>query len=233
MKNIKVLAVCFILLIALPLRASVLVALPGPDSLGAGMLMPEISIVGNALSVTSDTNDPLPQLAELNFWSPGDTLQSTASWYSLLDPVGGSGALFNCQYGFTSGGGTLSSNESVGIRLLSRSSNLIQEWNYSRGANRFDLILQNVGSQVLWNGGMWHTYFTLPSTAAPGVYTETFQFFVAEGPFTPGTGDGDYSSNALNAVQDPNYIPVDLTLSWQVAVFSQSTLATGSPVEMI
>ena len=233
MKNITI---CFLLFISsfIPARAGVLDYLPGPDDEDQGMIMPEISITGHTFSVYSGSVPggydglvpPLPQLKSLNTWSPGNTFQPTADYYSLLDPVGGNGGLFNCQYGFTSGGGTIPSGESVGIRLVSRSSDLIQEWNYwgDVGAGfHLDPILSNVGSQVLWQGTMWHTYFTLPSSAAPGIYSETFEFFVAKTPYTAGTGYGDYSPTALAAAQDTNYIPVDLTLYWQVAVPEPST----------
>lgn len=178
--------------------------------------MPMIILSGNTLSLNFTPSQP--QLASLEHWSSGNTFQPTAAWYSVLDPVGGAGALFNNQYGFTfmNMGTPLPSDKAVGIRLTSASSNLLQSWNYVNNQNRFDEIFQNVGDQVLWNGSMWHNYFTLPVDAAPGIYTASFEVFIANGTFATGTGFADYSLAARSATQDSGYNSVIVNYSWEV-----------------
>jgi len=184
--------------------------------------MPMIGLMGNTLSVMFDTPSPLPLAASLTHWSPGDTFSPAAAWYTKLDPIGGEGALFNNQYGFM----TMSSapsGKAFGIRLLSASAEL-QSWNYGNGQNRFDEIFQEPGDQVLWNGSMWHNYFTLPAGTAAGVYSATFEIFIADATFTDGTGYADYTPGALNAAQDMNYNTVSFTYEWQVVPEPSSAL---------
>lgn len=212
MKNFA--AVLALVLFAAPsLRAEVLTAIPGPDDQG-GMIMPMVTLSGNTLGVMFMPPGTPPVLASLNHWSMGDTFQSTAAWYPQLDPVGGAGDLFNNQYGFTFMG-SIPAEKALGIRLLSASPGL-ESWNYVNNQNRFDQIFQNVGDQVLWNGSMWHNYFTLPSNAAPGLYTASFEVFIANTTFTTGTGFADYTANALSATQDMSYSTVTINYTWQV-----------------
>ncbi len=197
-----------------PLRADVLTSIPGPDDQG-GMIMPMISLTGNALSVLFSPPDPSPLLASLSHWSPGDSFSPSASWHALLDPVGGAGALFNNQYGVTFMG-TIPSGKALGIRLLLESAESLKFWNYVNSQNLFDEVFTGVGGQVLWNGGMWHHYVTLPANAAPGIYSATFEVFIADATFASGTGRADYSPSALAAAQDPNYSTATITYSWEV-----------------
>lgn len=211
--------------LALSAKADVLTSLPGPDDQG-GMIMPMVMLSGNSLSVMFTPPSETPQLASLDHWSPGDTLQTTAAWYPALDPVGGAGDLFNNQYGFTFMG-TIPTGEGLGIKLISSSSNLLQGWNYSKGLNRFDLAFSEIGDQVLWNGSMWHTYFTLPADAPAGTYSATFEVFIADQSFTAGTGFADYSAAARSAVPDSNYSAATVTYSWQVVPEPSTCLLLG------
>lgn len=203
-----------------------LTSIPGPDDQG-GMLMPMVTLTGTTLHVHFE---PLatPELGSLEYWSPGDTFLDSSSWNALLDPVDGQGALFNNQYGFTfsSAMGTLPvpPGLTLGIRLVSRSSELLESWNYSRSLNLFDEVFTEPGDQVLWLGTMWHNYFTLPKTAAPGVYSARFEFFLTGVPFTVGTGAVDYSATARNATADPAYTPATVDYVWKVVPEPSSTL---------
>lgn len=205
--------------VTLPVKAAVLTSIPGPDDQG-GMIMPMVTLSGNALTVMFMPPSEPPLLASLDYWSPGDTFQTTAAWYSHLDPVGGDGTLFNNQYGFTFMG-SIPTGTSLGIRLISTSSNLLQAWNYVNSQNRFDEIFQNVGDQVLWNGSMWHNYFTIASDATPGIYSATFEVFIADQAFTAGTGFADYAPNALTVTQNTNYSTVNITYTWEVAAIPE------------
>jgi len=203
------------------LHATVLTSIPGPDDQGAlqgdgtiGMIMPMVSVSGNSISLMFMPAYS-PQLASLQFWEPGDTFEPTASWYGLLDPIGGEGALFNNQYGFMLMGPKPETG-SLAIRMTAVSNPDLQSWNYGNSANRFDEVFADVGSQVLWDGGMWHNYFTLPANAAPGDYSATFEIFVANATFTAGTGFVDYSTVAQNATRDINYNSVTFTYEWTV-----------------
>jgi hypothetical protein len=193
-------------------------ALPGPDDQG-GMIMPMVMVNGHTLTLMFNLATT-PVLGSLDYWhsinpnlpanlSPGD------AWYSVVDP-GGNGSLINCQYGFTAAGDFLPAELSLGIKLTAASSDLLQAWNYSSGSNRFDEVFSNIGDQVLWDGGMWHAYFTLPADIAPGLYSATFEIFVADESFTEGTGAADYSLSALNALPDDTYDTLTLTYQWAV-----------------
>ena len=177
--------------------------------------MPMVTLNGNTLGVMFMPPMDPPVLAGLNTWSPGDTFQPTAAWYGPLDPVGGAGDLFNNQYGFTFMG-TVPEGKALGLRLTSVSSPELQFFNYVNNQNRFDEVFADVGSQVLWNGSMWHNYVTAPNDLAPGTYTATFEVFIANATFTTGTGFADYTAGALAATQDNSYTPVTITYTWTV-----------------
>lgn len=209
-----------LLMCAMPMHAADLTAIPGPDDQG-GMIMPMISLSGTTLNL-SFAPVSTPELRSLSYWSPGDTFTDSSAWNPLLDPVDGQGALFNNQYGFMfmanpmMGMDFVPSGKSLGIRLISQSSNLLESWNYVNSQNRFDAVFAEVGDQVLWNGSMWHNFFTLPNGVAPGIYTATFEVFIADATFTVGTGFADYSAGALSAAQDTAYSTVNVNYSWQV-----------------
>ena len=200
-------------------HAADLTSIPGPDDQG-GMVMPMVSLSGTSLNL-SFAPASTPRLYSLEFWSPGDTFLNTSAWNNLLDPVDGQGALFNNQYGFMfmanpmMGMDFVPSGKALGIRLLSRSSNLLEAWNYVNNQNRFDEVFANPGDQVLWNGTMWHNYFTLPDTAPSGIYTASFEVFIADLAFTAGTGFADYTPAAMAASQNMGYETVTVNYSWQ------------------
>jgi len=174
----------------------------------------------------------VPKLQSLQQWSPGNWFADTAAWRpDLGSPEGvggtplanaGNGALFNNQYGFSfMGDGSMMmayvpTGKSLGIRLLSLSSPLLESYNYGQSANRWDQVFASTNSQVLWSGSMWHTYFTLPGDALAGAYTASFEIFIANQAFTTGTGFADYTSSALAATTDANFTPATVTYSWTV-----------------
>lgn len=202
--------------------------------------MPMVSIIN-----TDDAMDPtfgdiaigfdpatVPQLRSLQDWSPGDWFDVPAAWRADLgSPAGaggtpaanaGAGSLFNNQYGFMfmampmMGAANVPSGKSLGIRLLAVSSPDLRSFNYVNSQNRWDQVFDSINAQVLWNGNMWHNYFTLPAAAPPGTYTATFEVFIANEEFTPGTGWADYTAAALAAAQDLNFTPATLQYTWVV-----------------
>lgn len=223
-------------------RAGQISAVPGPDDQG-GMIMPMVSITGfdNLSNPTSGTvsvmfsPEQVPVLRSLEAWSPGDWFAEDAAWRpDVGSPAGvggtpapnaGNGGLFNNQYGFmfTTAGGTRPStasltanNKAVAIKLTSLSSPSLESFNYVNNQNRWDQVFSTVGSQVLWNGSMWHNYFMLPAAAPAGTYTAQFEIFVADTPFTGTTGWAQYDSAAASALANPNFTPASLTYTFEV-----------------
>lgn len=211
--------------------------------------MPMVTITGadNNMNPTSGTIsvsfNPLttPQMKSLEQWSPGSWFAETAAWRADLgSPAGvggtpvanaGAGDLFNNQFGFMfmampmMGAANIPSGKSLAIKLTSVSSPLLESYNYGNAANRWDQVFANVGDQVLWNGSMWHNYFTLPSIAAPGTYTATFEIFIANTPFTGTTGFAQYDTAALSAQKDTNFEAASVTYNWVVPIPEPSTYA--------
>lgn len=211
--------------------------------------MPMVTITGadNNTNPTSGTIsvsfNPLttPQMKSLEQWSPGSWFAETAAWRADLgSPAGvggtpvanaGAGDLFNNQFGFMfmampmMGTANIPSGKSLAIKLTSVSSPLLESYNYGNAANRWDQVFANVGDQVLWNGSMWHNYFTLPSIAAPGTYTATFEIFIANTPFTGTTGFAQYDTAALSAQKDTNFTAASVTYNWVVPIPEPSTYA--------
>jgi hypothetical protein len=225
-----------------PARAGQISAVPGPDDQG-GMIMPMVSITGfdNLNNPTAGTvsvmfsPEQTPVLRSLEAWSPGDWFAEGAAWRpDIGSPAGvggtpasnaGNGGLFNNQYGFmfTTAGGTRPStasltanNKAVAIKLTSLSSPSLESFNYVNNQNRWDQVFSTAGSQVLWNGSMWHNYFTLPAATPAGTYTAQFEIFVADTPFTGTTGWAQYDSAAASALANPNFTPASLTYTFEV-----------------
>ncbi len=228
--------------------AALITSVPGPDDQG-GMLMPMVSIQATAGMGSNPTAGiinvsfappSVPALNSLEFWSPGDWFAESAAWRpDIGSPAGvggtplanaGAGDLFNNQYGFMfMGMGTMMmanipTGKSLGIKLTSVSSSLLESYNYSSSANRWDQVFPTVNSQVLWNGSMWHNYFTLPASAPAGTYTATFSIFIADTPFTGTTGFAQYDAAAAAAVADPNFTAASVNYTW-AAVPEPSTVA--------
>ncbi len=229
-------------------QAELITVVPGPDDQG-GMLMPMVTIQATAGTGTSPTagvvhvnfTPAAPLLQSLQAWSPGAWFDETAAWRSDLgSPAGqggtplanaGTGDLFNNQFGFMSMRmGTmmmanLPADSSLAIRLVSVSSPLLQSYNYSAGANRWDEVFANVGDQVLWNGTMWHNYFTVPADAPAGTYLAEFSVFLASTPFTGSTGFAQYDETAQLAVANPAFTPATITYTWTVAAIPEPASA--------
>ena len=200
--------------------------------------MPMVSITGadnNANPTTgtitvnfNPTNTPA--LKSLEQWSPGNWFAETNSWRpDIGSPPGvggtpeanaGAGDLFNNQYGFMfmanpmMGTAYVPAGKSLGIRLTSVSSPLLQSFNYVNSLNLWDNVFSAVDAQVLWNGSMWHNYFTMPGNTPPGTYTASFQIFMANQAFTAGTGYADYSPSALAATRDTNFTAATVNYTW-------------------
>jgi len=205
---------------------TVLTQIPDPDRQG-GMIMPMVVVDADTqtLSLMFGAH-PMPILQGLDSYVPDSTFQPSAAWYSLLAPApDGAGALFSSRYGFTAMYATdtfLPEAESLAIRALSFNSPNLAAWNYQSGQSFFDRIMGSDGAggynQVLWDGSMWHTPFTLPADAGPGTYTATFEVYVVDSSaVTDGwVGYGNYSEEALAAPRDANYNSVDITYTWTV-----------------
>lgn len=236
-------------------QADLITSVPGPDDQG-GMIMPLIYITNTddpenptrgTLAVGFDPHSS-PVLAGLQYWSPGSWFDATAAWRADLgSPAGaggtppenaGRGALFNSQYGFTFGADPFEGwayvpvGKCLGIRLKSRSSSFLRAFNYDDSVNIWDEVMSPSRPQVLWDGTMWHNYFTLPADAHPGIYNVVYEVFIANAQFLDGTGFVDYSPTALAAGADPNFTPVTVTYTWVVPSPPVATisLASGQPV---
>jgi hypothetical protein len=240
----------------LPLaRGGEITAVPGPDNQG-GMIMPMVSITGfdDLNNPTTGTVSimfspaSIPVLRSLQEWSPGNWFAPGASWRpDLGSPEGvggtpaanaGNGDLFSNRYGFmfTTSGGTRPSvaslaanNMSMAIKLTSLSSSSLESYNYVNAQNRWDQVFPTENTQILWNGSMWHNYFTLPSSAPAGTYTAQFEIFVADTPFTGTTGFAQYDAAAAAAIANPNFTPGSLTYTFEVVPEPSTTalLALG------
>jgi hypothetical protein len=220
-------------------KADEVTAVPGPSDQG-GMIMPMISITGfddlqnptqGAISVMFSPTS-IPELRTLEEWTPGDWFTTAAPWrQDIGSPAGvggtpagnaGDGDRFNNQYGFvfTNSGGTrpnLPAGKSLGIKLTSVSTSALESFNYSGTAPRWDRVFANVGDQVLWNGSMWHNYFTLPASATDASVTASFEIFISDTPFNSSTGFAQYDSTAATAVANQAFTPASLTYTWTVS----------------
>jgi hypothetical protein len=207
------------------------------QALSGGVENPTSGIINVSFSPTT-----VPVLRSIIDWGNiiGPPFQNgwfaeTAAWRADLSPrIGsiagmppenaGAGGLFNNQYGFMyMGNGSMMmafvpAGKSLGIRLTSVSSPLLEAFNYAAGsANRWDKVWAGgVGSQVLWNGSMWHNYFTMPDTAPAGTYTAGFEVFIADLAFTGTTGFAQYDPPALTAAANPNFTPASFTYTFTV-----------------
>ncbi len=238
--QITIIPFAFILLAAATAaRAQLITSIPGPDDQG-GMIMPMVTITGaddnnnpTTGTITVNFNPPsVPALKSLEQWSPGHWFSETASWRADLGSAAGvggtpaanagAGDLFNNQYGFMfmanpmMGTAYVPSGKSLGIRITSISSLLLESYNYVQSANLWDNVFGAIDTQVLWSGSMWHNYFTLPGNAPAGTYTASFEVFIANQTFTSGTGYADYSAAALVATRDPNFAPASVNYTWTV-----------------
>ncbi len=173
-----------------------------------------------------------PILKSTEEWSPGSWYADTAAWRADLgSPSGvggtpaanaGAGDLFNNRFGFMSmadGSEMMAyvpTGNSLAIRLDSFSSPLMESFNYSSSANRWDQVFGSAAAQVLWNGSMWHNYFTLPADAQAGNYSATFEIFLADTKFSGGTGFAQYDADALAATRNTNFDSAFVTYNWVV-----------------
>ena len=229
-------AVCATMAVA---QAGLITSVPGPDDQG-GMIMPLVYITNTdnpqdptrgTLAVMFDPLSP-PVLAGLQEWSRGNWFAAGAAWRADLgSPAGtggtpaanaGRGDLFNSQYGFTfwadpaQGWAYVPWGKCLAIRLKSRSSVHLRAFNYDDFDNIWDEVMSPDRPQVLWDGTMWHNYFTLPAGAPPGIYTAVYEIFIANAEFQGATGFVDYSPSALAAAADPDITPVTVTYTWVV-----------------
>lgn len=229
------------LCLAIHANAALITAVPGPDDQG-GMIMPMVMIQATAGTGANPTAGTIhinfspavvPVLKPLTQWSPGNWFADTASWRADISPVNGTvvgmpsanagnGDLFNNRYGFMfmSNGTMMMANvptgNSLAIRLTSISSLDLKAFNYGNSDNRWDQVFDGVNSQVLWNGTMWHNYFTMPANATPGSYTAQFEVFIADTPFTGTTGFAQYDAAALAAAKNTDFTSSFLTYNFEV-----------------
>lgn len=222
-------------------KAQLVTAVPGPSDQG-GMIMPLVTITATSGPATNPTTGTInvnfspaatPVLRPHQEWLPGTWFDSTASWRPSLGsaagvggtPVANAGAgdLYNNQYGFMfmsnpmMGMAAVPAGNSLGLRLTGVSSPDLGAYNYINAANTWDEVWAGgVGSQVLWNGTMWHNYFTLPASAPGGTYTANFEVFMASTPFTGSTGFAQYDAAALSAAQNPDFTTASINYTFTV-----------------
>jgi hypothetical protein len=247
-------ALLSILALAANAHAALITSLPGPDDQG-GMIMPMVTITATSGMAANPTGGTVnisfsppyaPVLKTTQEWTPGSWYADTAAWRTDLgSPSGiggtplenaGNGDRFNNQYGFMfmSMGNMMMANvptgNSLAIRLDSISSASLQSFNYGNAANRWDQVFDGVNSQVLWNGSMWHNYFTLPDTAPAGNYSATFEVFVATTEFTGTTGFAQYDSAALSASKNTNFNSAFVTYNFSVIPEPTSGILLGAGI---
>ncbi|MFV0337737.1 MAG: hypothetical protein ACK5LK_05785 [Chthoniobacterales bacterium] len=208
---------------AITLQAAVIDYVPSPDDQG-GMIMPMVSLGASSISIMP-MSLPVPTLQTLNEFAgfEGDEFDPADSWYPTLNTSNGTAQRFNSRYGFMfmdagmmdePPSPYLPPGNSIALRLVSKSAG-IKVWNYGKADNRFDLVMDTPGSQVLWDGTMWHPVITLDNAAdAAMTYSLTFEAFVADTNFTAGTGFVDYSAAALAAGENSSFTPAQYTLTW-------------------
>lgn len=221
-------------------HAGSITAVPGPDDQG-GMVMPMVTITATSGPATDPTagtvnvSQPttVPELRPLTQWSPGDWFEDTAAWRNDISPVdgtvagmptanAGNGDLFSNQYGFMSmanpmmGMANVPTGNSLAIRLDSVSTPDLKAFNYGNADNRWDEVFNGADPQVLWDGTMWHNYFTMPEDTAPGTYTAEFEVFIADTEFSGGTGFAQYDAAALNAAKNDNFTSDFVTYEFAV-----------------
>ena len=187
-----------------------------------------------------------PVLKSTQAWSPGNWYADTAAWRADLSSTlgdggtpaanAGNGDLFNNQYGFmfmTMGSMMMAivpTGNSLAIRLDSVSSGSLRSFNYGNATNRWDPVFTGVDSQVLWNGSMWHNYFTLPDSAPAGDYAATFEVFVANSAFTGTTGFAQYDAAALSSTKNPNFTSAFVTYNFSVIPEPAPTILLGAGI---
>lgn len=250
MKAISAFGFLAFTLVATTANAALITSLPGPDDQG-GMIMPMITLYATSGPASNPTGGTVnisfspgsvPVLKTTQEWSPGSWYADTAAWKTDLGsatgvggtPIesAGNGDRFNNQYGFTfmSMNTMMAANVPTGnalaIRLDSISSAAMKSFNYSMAANRWDPVFNGANSQVLWNGSMWHNYFTLPANAPAGNYTARFEIFVANESFTGGTGFAQYDSAALNATKNNSFTSAFVTYQFTVIPEPASCMLT-------
>ena len=114
------------------------------------------------------------------------------------------------------GNANVPSGNSLGIRLTSITSPDLKAFNYGNADNRWDQVFGGASPQVLWDGTMWHNYFTMPDDTVAGTYTAEFEIFIADTPFTGTTGFAQYDAAALSAAKNPNFTSGSVTYDFTV-----------------
>ncbi len=232
--------------------AAEITAVPSAMNQG-GMIMPVVYIndtdnltnpaYGTIRVSFSPTN--IPVLSDLQTYNSGSWFATNAPWRADLgSPAGvggtppenaGNGDLFSSRYGFNFAkvlfevtNASVPVGKSLGLRLTSLSSPLMESYNYwnTNSVTLWDRVFPATNAQVLWDGMMWHNYFTLPSDAEAGTYTAQFEVFMANQAFdtNAGTGRADYTPAALTAPKDNNFVPATINYTWTV-VPEPSTVA--------
>lgn len=216
------------------------------------MIMPMVTITATAGTAADPTAGsvnisfsppPSVNMKSTQEWSPDNWYAETAAWRSDLSSslgIGGTpadnagnGNLFNNQYGFMFMSMTsmmmanIPTGNALAIRLDSISSASLQAYNYGNAANRWDQVFDGVNSQVLWNGSMWHTYFTLPASAPEGSYSATFEIFMADAPFEGTTGFAQYDAAGLTAAKNTNFTSAFVTYNFSVIPEPTSGILLG------
>jgi hypothetical protein len=176
--------------------ATTLTTIPSPVAQGGMVHINTVFLdqASGTFDIHLDTGTP--ELKPLTLWKPGDTFDPSDPWYDELDPSQ-QGRLFSSRYGFLVDVGNSDPTPagfSLGVRLVSASPGLAAYYyRGTSGSELFDEVFTPSHDYVLWSGVMWHPVFT---ASAPGNYSATFEFFVAN---ATRSGDVDYSTVASPA----------------------------------
>jgi hypothetical protein len=215
MKPLPILAV-FLLGLSL-VRGAIIDNLPNAMAQG-GMIHIDVTFLDQASGTFASSLEfagaVVPDLKPLSLYMPGDTINPSRPWYSLMDPTQ-QASMFSSRWGFrvdTDNSDNLPLGNSIGLRMISSSPNLGAYFYNTSGAGTFQPVFLTPGANhdyVLWNGTMWHPYFTMPANTPFGsTVSATFEFFLAD---TDATGNVDWTTTA-GAV--PGYSIGSQTITW-------------------
>jgi hypothetical protein len=170
-------------------RAVILDNLPNAMMQG-GMVHIDVTFLDDASGTFASTLEfggvVVPDMKPISLWMPGDTVNPSRPWYSLIDPTRNA-SMFSSRWGLrvdTDSSDILPPGRSIGIRMTSSTPNLGAYFYNTSGAGTFQPVFLTPGAThdyVLWNGLMWHPYFAMPAnTPAGSPVSATFEFFLAD-----------------------------------------------------
>jgi len=183
--------------------------------------MPTVLIEGNQLSYTWMGGmgmgmggnlgwDPATDsvlMGTIEQWSGGEQFEPGATGNIINNSV------FSTRFGFYIDGASdqLPTNNYIVLQLQTTTPGLVG-WN--NVGNTLTSVFSEVGDSVLWNGGMWHTLFTLPRGTEPGIYSATFELYIGTTAAVP-TWSG-FINDGLSYTRNTDYDSILVEYTWEV-----------------